>query len=181
MNHSLINLIDALRSEPRETEWLEFKTNNDQPQLIGEYLSALSNSACLCNKAHGYLVYGIDDKTHEVVGTSFKPHDSKGKGNEGLEPWLARLLSPRIDFKIFEYDYDGRSVVLFRVDAVCNTPVKFSGEAYIRIGEHKRSLKECPGKERKIWTKTPPQPFGEGIFAAHQHGDDVLNKIDYPA
>ncbi|MDD2236685.1 MAG: ATP-binding protein, partial [Kiritimatiellae bacterium] len=86
-----------------------------------------------------------------------------------------------IDFKIFEYDYDGRSVVLFRVNAVCNTPVKFSGEAYIRIGEHKRSLKECPGKERKIWTKTPPHPFGEGISAAHQHGDDVLNKIDYPA
>ncbi len=44
----LKKLIDALREEPHETEWLEFKENNSQPQLIGEYLSALSNSACLC-------------------------------------------------------------------------------------------------------------------------------------
>jgi hypothetical protein len=59
----LRKLIDTLRKEPRETEWLEFKENNDQPQLIGEYLSALSNSACLKNQPHGYLVYGIQNKS----------------------------------------------------------------------------------------------------------------------
>ena len=79
----LKKLIDAWRAEPHETEWLEFKENNSQPQLIGEYLSALSNSACLCDKTHGYLVYGIDNKSHDIVGTTFKPHSAKGKGNEG--------------------------------------------------------------------------------------------------
>ncbi|MDD2599336.1 MAG: ATP-binding protein [Kiritimatiellae bacterium] len=79
-------LIDTLRAEAHESEWLEFKCNNDQPQVIGEYLSALSNSACLSGKKHGYLVFGIDDKTHEVVGSSLQPYRAKGKGNEGLEP-----------------------------------------------------------------------------------------------
>jgi len=177
----LKSLIDTLRAEPVETEWLEFKQNNDHSQLIGEYLSALSNSACLSDKSHGYLVYGIDDGTHEVVGTGFKPYETKAKGNEGLEPWLARLLSPRVDFRIFEYDYEGRSVVLFRVDATTNTPVKFSGKAFVRVGEHKHALKQHPEKERKIWKKTPPTPFECGIAVAEQSADDVFKKIDYPA
>ena len=142
-------LIDTLRAVPNESEWLEFKHNNDQPQLIGEYLSALSNSACLCGKTHGYLVYGISDQSHEIVGTTLKPHSAKGKGNEGLEPWLSRLLRPQVDFTIIEYAYDGKNVVLFRVDATLNSPVKFAGNAYVRIGEHKYSLKDYPEKERK--------------------------------
>lgn len=178
---NLRKLIDTLLKEPREAEWLEFKENNDQPQLIGEYLSALSNSACLHDRSHGYLVYGIQNKTHEVKGTSFKPHATKGKGDEDLEPWLARLLAPRVDFRIFEHDYDGKSVVLLRVDATSNTPVKFSGEAFIRIGEHKHKLKKFPEKERKIWQKTPPTAFEKGSALSHQSGDEVLKKIDYPS
>lgn len=180
MSDRLRQLIDTLRAEPRESEWLEFKRNQDQPQLIGEYLSALSNSACLFDKTHGYLLYGIDDDTHEVVGTELKPHATKGKGNEGLEPWLVRLLSPRMDFRIFEYDYDGKPVVLFRVDATVNTPVKFSGTAYIRVGEHKKSLVEHGEKERKIWRKTPPTPFEKASALQTQDVDDLLKKIDYP-
>jgi predicted HTH transcriptional regulator len=177
----LRKLIDTLRKEARETEWLEFKENNDQPQLIGEYLSALSNSACLANKSHGYLVYGIQNITHDIVGTIFQPHSTKGKGNEDLEPWLARLLAPHVDFCIDEYDYDGKSIVVFRVDATRNTPVMFSGEAFIRVGEHKHNLKKFPEKERKIWQMTPPTPFEAGFALSGQSGDDVLKKIDYPS
>ena len=38
------NLIRELISFPNETEWVEFKQNNDEPQMIGEYISALGNS-----------------------------------------------------------------------------------------------------------------------------------------
>jgi len=34
------NLVRELISLPRETEWVEFKHNNDDPQTIGEYISA---------------------------------------------------------------------------------------------------------------------------------------------
>ncbi len=177
----LRKLIDTLRKEPRETEWLEFKENNDQPQLIGEYLSALSNSACLLNKPYGYLVFGIENHTHRVVGTLLQPHDTKGKGNEDLEPWLARLLDPHVDFRIYEYDYEGNLIVLFRVDATRNTPIKFSGESFIRVGEHKYNLKKFPEKERKIWQMRPPTSFEGGTALTSQSDDDILRKIDYPS
>ena len=37
--HDLIALVDRLRALPTETEWLEFKRNNADPQEVGEYLS----------------------------------------------------------------------------------------------------------------------------------------------
>ena len=67
--HDLIALVDRLRALPTETEWLEFKRNNADPQEVGEYLSALANGASLGNQPRGYLVFGIDDTTHAVVGT----------------------------------------------------------------------------------------------------------------
>jgi len=133
-------LIDPLLAQGRENEWLEFKHNNDQPQLIGEYLSALANSACLHNEPHGYLIYGIDNDSLNVVGTDFQPHTAKGKGNEGLEPWLARQLSPRNDFRIETGLYNDLPVVIFKVEATLQTPVKFNGTAYVRVGEHKHKL-----------------------------------------
>ncbi len=42
-----ISLIERLRRMPAETEWLEYKSNNTDPQMIGEYISAISNSAAL--------------------------------------------------------------------------------------------------------------------------------------
>ena len=63
----LVGLLRELCKLPRETEWVEFKHNNADPQEIGEYLSALANAAALNGKAFAYLVWGVDDKTHNVV------------------------------------------------------------------------------------------------------------------
>ena len=52
-----VSLIERLRQMPEETEWLEYKVNNCEPELIGEYISALSNSATLCNKEKAYLLF----------------------------------------------------------------------------------------------------------------------------
>lgn len=96
----LIGLVNELRKLPHETEWAEFKVNNYDPQKIGEYISALSNAAALNGKAFGYLVWGgIEDGTQAIVGTTFSPRMAK-VGNEELENWLLRLLSPpRINFR----------------------------------------------------------------------------------
>lgn len=83
-DNELTKLIDALISFPYETEWVEFKRNFHSPEEIGERLSALSNSACLHNKPYGYLVFGVDDTTHEIIGTTFRIKSHK-KGNEELE------------------------------------------------------------------------------------------------
>ena len=107
----LQSLVRELVKLPNETEWVEFKCNNKQPQMIGEYISALSNSAALCERPKAYLVWGVDDTTHKIVGTEFQYRKIK-KGNEELEAWLSRMLSPRINFRFFEVPMDEGMVVL---------------------------------------------------------------------
>ena len=64
-------LIDILLVKNKETEWIEFKENFHSKEEIGERLSALSNSAFLCNMPYGYIVFGVNDDTLKVVGTDF--------------------------------------------------------------------------------------------------------------
>ena len=74
-----------------ENEWIEFKVNDYNPQEIGEYISALSNSACLHHKEFGYLIFGIENSSKVIVGTSFKPKQYK-IGNEELENWILKNI-----------------------------------------------------------------------------------------
>jgi len=69
--------------------------DNDNPVEIGECISALSNAAALHGKTLAYMIWGIADCTHDIVGTRFQPAKFK-KGNEELENWLLHLLNPRI-------------------------------------------------------------------------------------
>jgi ATP-dependent DNA helicase RecG len=146
-------LLDRLRAEPRESEWLEFKANRYDAQAIGEYLSALANSACLLGKPRGYLVFGIEDGTHAVVGTSFDPQAEVGQGKQLLPIWLAVLLSPKLGFEIHTGQYQGQRVVVFEVHAAFDRPVEFRGKAYVRTGSSKAALSGYPDKERAIWTR----------------------------
>src|SRR3989338_11426563 len=97
----LVSLVRELCKLPQETEWAEFKVSDAEPQQIGEYLSALANSAALAVKAFAYLVWGVSDGEHAVVGTKFSPATAK-VGNEELESWLLRSLAPKIHFRFFD-------------------------------------------------------------------------------
>lgn len=111
----LVALVDRLRSLPTEVEWVEFKRNRHEPQELGEYLSALANAACLANQPHGYLLFGVDDTTHAVVGTGFDPYAAKGKGNQDLLPWLGAGLRPNSGFELHVVAHPDGRVVLFEV------------------------------------------------------------------
>lgn len=154
-NEELIVLVDRLRREPHETDWLEFKENRYEPQGIGEYFSALANSACLAWKQRGYLVFGIDDVTHEVVGTSFDPYKEKAKGkgqsNQNLLIWLSSGLEPNVGFETHIVDHPEGRVVMFRIGAASGQPVRFYGKAFIRVGSSKTNLANHPEMERAIW------------------------------
>lgn len=45
-----VGVVQELLKLPRATEWVEFKVNNVGPKEIGEYFSALANSAVLAGK-----------------------------------------------------------------------------------------------------------------------------------
>ena len=176
----LESLLRELRSLPRETAWVEFKQNNSNPEEIGEYISSLANSAASLGKGNGYLVWGIEDETHDVVGTSFVPGNAK-VGNEELESWLLRLLEPKINFSFFPLEVHGKPIVLLEIAAAFRHPVRFKGTEFIRIGSIKKKLKDYPEKERALWRVFDTTPFEHGIAAENVSAEDVLQRLDYPA
>jgi len=148
-----IVLIDRLRGMSAETEWFDFKRNRYDAQDLGEYLSALANSACVANQPRGYLVFGIDDGTHAVVGTDFDPYTAKAKGNQGLLPWLAAGLRPNTGFETHIVEHPDGRVVLFEIGPANGEPVAFYGAAHIRVGSSKTELRNHREKARALWTR----------------------------
>ncbi|MGN6706680.1 MAG: ATP-binding protein [Rhodanobacter sp.] len=176
----LQGLIRELCALPAETPWVEFKENNGAPDDIGEYLSALSNAAALAGKANGYVVWGARDADHAIVGTTFDPFKAR-KGNEELESWLVRLLSPRLHFKFYRVELDGKPLVILEVPRASNKPTAFSGKEMIRVGTVRKPLKEFPEKERELWRLFDQTPFEDGIAADNLSPADALGLLDYPS
>lgn len=176
----LISLVRELCKLPKETEWVEFKVDNDNPQEIGEYLSALANSAALVGKAFAYIVWGVEAETHQVVGTRFATTSAK-VSNEELENWLLRLLTPKIHFRFFEVTVDGKMVVLLEIERASRHPVQFQWNEFIRVGSYKKRLKDFPEKERALWRIFDQIPFEECVAVERVGGDEVLRLLDYPA
>ncbi|MGI8543697.1 MAG: ATP-binding protein [Aridibacter sp.] len=173
-------IIDSLRKLSKETEWVEFKVNNSKPENIGEYISALSNSAALCNEPTAFLVWGVENETHKLVGTNFKPHKEK-IGNQELELWLSISLLPHIDFKFHENKVNGKEVVLLEIPAARHTPVRFRENEFIRVGSIKKKLKDFPEKESALWNLFQEYRFEQDIALSDVSVDEVLRLIDYPA
>lgn len=152
----LHELVEKLISEQQEQAWVEFKLNvaaqnaSVTPEGIGEYISALANGACISSKNYGYLLLGVEDKTHAVVGTNFHPRQSK-IGNQDFELWLRTLLYPKINFEIFEFTYHGKHLVLFRIPAAKAEPVNFQKKPFIRINSQKTDLRNHPHYVRQIY------------------------------
>lgn len=176
----LIGLVKELTSLSNETGWVEFKVNNDKPDEIGEYISALSNSATLNGKPHAYLIWGINNETHDIVGADFKPSEAK-VGNEELESWLLRLLAPRIFFKFYEISFNNKNIVILEIEKAFGKPVQFKGSEYIRIGSYKKLLKDFPEIERELWRAFEQNIYEEMIAMDHLAESEVLSFIDYPA
>ena len=74
---STINIhatLSHLRSLTAENEIVEFKEakNTYDFNKLGKYFSALSNEANLKGKPYAWLVFGIENKNHAVVGTQYR-------------------------------------------------------------------------------------------------------------
>lgn len=164
-----------------ECEWVEFKKNYANPKDIGEYISALSNSACICNQQFGYLIFGIDNDTHEIVGTNFRPENEKQcNGTQDLEFWLSLKLNPRIDFEVIQGKIAENHIVIFKINKAQYKPTLFDGDGWARVSSHKKKLSDYPEKERKIWQITNNESFENLIALSSVDADKVLGLIDYP-
>jgi ATP-dependent DNA helicase RecG len=138
----MIHSRNSLRSRA-ETEWLEFKVGNTEPKMIGERVSALANSARIVGRDFGYLIWGIEDSTHKIVGTTFDPETAR-KGNESLQSWLAHMINPQVHFEFETLQVHNIRVVVLTIEPASFEPVKFSGTAYVRVGPTTHELSRYP-------------------------------------
>ena len=150
MMYMLISKVNELRQYDTEREWFEFKENWYDPKELGEYISALSNSAAYEGQEYAYFIWGVQDETHELTDTKFSPHcDVKG---EPLKHYLARQLYPGIDFRFEEITIENKRVVVLVIPAAKTVPTAFSEERYIRIGSSKEKLRKYPEKESFLFS-----------------------------
>ena len=174
----LRDLLTFLTQEFSENEWVEYKHNFHSKEEIGERISALSNSACLNNKAFAYLIYGVEDGTRKIIGTDFHAL-SKKVGNEELEIWLRMHISPRIDYETIEFDYtDNIHISMYKIPAASRQPVAFNNKTYVRVNSVTKFLSEFPEKEAKIWRNNPNQSFEEGLAKDNVETSDIFELLD---
>jgi len=118
-----------------EDEVVEFKRGKDSYSAsdLGKYLSALANEANLRGKDRAWIVFGVDDKTRRVVGTTYKENPDQ------LQATKKQILdgTGSITFRdIHELLHPDGRVILFEVPAAPRgMPITWSGHPYGRAGE----------------------------------------------
>lgn len=137
----------------KECRYLEFKSNYQEADKLGRYISAMSNGACLDHQDYAYLYFGVDDDTLEVKGTTFDCSKVKAQGNEALELYLRRMVVPKLNFSIVEFEYEGNvRVVMFKIPAAVNEPTTYKQKPYIRVDSHVTDLTPYVDWMRQIYT-----------------------------
>ena len=171
-------LLETLCSLPTETDWVEFKENKFNADTVGQYVSAIANSAIYHGKDHGYLVYGVEDATHQIVGTNVN-FDQRKVGNDNFLFWLSRLLDPVISVQHHKFLYKGsKSIEILCIDPGNQRPVRFKGLAYIRVGASQQQLGSHPEIERAIWNITSKYSFELMKIRSNVLADDVIGEYD---
>lgn len=133
-----------------ETTWFEFKENWFHADGLGEYISALSNSAKVNGSNFAYFFWGISNNKHEIVGTTFDYNIEVN--HEPLEHYLLRNIYPRLNFKFDEFIYEGKRIVVLIIPASNNVPTSYKQVRYIRVGSSTESLLRYPEREAELWS-----------------------------
>ena len=170
-------LVLELCKYPNETPWLEFKHNNYDPHMIGQDISALANSAALYEKSAAYMLWGIDDITHEIVGTDYNLQTLK-KGNQELENWLRYMLSKNVDFEFYNLDVNNKSVGVLIIHRAVNQTVMFEKADYIRVGSYTKRLSEFPTMQSQLWHKLENSKFEERFTKQDLSLVEALQMLD---
>lgn len=148
--------------------------------MIGEDISALANSATLNDRDYAYLIWGVDDGSHEIVGTKVRLQLEK-KGEQELENWLRYLLSKNADFEFYDTEVDGKHVELIRIHKALNEPVAFQKTDYIRSGSYTKKLNEFPTFRAQLWDKLRHSLFEDVRVKIDQRYEDIIRLLQVDA
>lgn len=128
------HLLTSLLAHPVETEWLELKAarKNFSEDDFGKYVTALANGAALANEPFGYLVLGVDDKTHAIVG-SLVLSSEKLKNEAKLS--LYNYAKPQVQVEFLDVETESGKIVRIVKVAQPTTAISWKGHYYGRSGE----------------------------------------------
>ena len=171
-------LILELCKLDNEIPWVEFKHNNYDPYMIGKSICALANSATLHEKSCAYMLWGINDQTHEIVGTDHNLQSLK-KGNQELENWLRSLLSDNADFEFHSVQVNDKTIGVLIIYKATYRPVMFEGVDYIRIGSYTKKLKDHPSVQAQLWDRIRNESFEEQCAKQDLDAVAAIQLLDY--
>jgi predicted HTH transcriptional regulator len=146
--------------------------------MIGKRCSALSNAARVAGRDCAFMLWGIADGSHEVVGTTFRP-DAEKVGGQVLQLWLANKLQPSLAFSFRAVEHPAGRVEVLEIPAAPGAPVSFQGIPYIRIGSATPKLTDYPERYQQLIEALRPYRWEQGIARQYASGDEVLALLDY--
>ena len=124
-----------------ENEVVEFKKaeNNFDFDDLGKYYSALSNEANLRSLDKAWLVFGVHDKTRDIVGTDYCNSE---KNLQKLKQRLSQNTTNKVTFReIYDITVEGKRVLMFQIPAAPRgVPIAWNGHYYARRGESLTAL-----------------------------------------
>lgn len=171
-------LIARLIANSSESQTVEFKESNDDAFMIGKDISALANSAVIEGQDYAYMVWGVRDDTHEVVGTTFNPLTAKHSRQE-LELWLRLKLSKNAEFRFIRTMVQDKPMVVLRIWPAAGYPVSFDGTEYIRSGTSTQPVAKNSQREQRLWEITKSESFEDQIALQWLHEDEALSLLDW--
>ena len=191
--NELLIILKGLIKNP-ENEYIEFKEAKDNFDIdkLGRYFSAIANEATLKNKQFGWIVFGISDNNHQIVGTNFYDKNNFNK----VKKMISENTTDNISFiEIYPLIYNNKRVVMFQVPSAIGMPVKWKKIAYGRDGESLSLLSDFKVEQIKLtanfdWSRkiideaTINDLDKDAISVAREKfkiknkGKDIANEID---
>ncbi|WP_281509509.1 RNA-binding domain-containing protein [Muribaculum intestinale] len=156
----------------KESEVVEFKKaeNNFDFDDLGKYFSALSNEANLRKLDFAWLIFGYDEKRHEIVGTSYK--NGEGALNNLKHDFSQHTTDGQTFREIIPIEVDGKRILMFKIPASPrNIVMKWKGIAYGRDGESLKPLNQS--KQDEIRRQTPAPDWSAEIVS-----DATIDDLD---
>ena len=146
---TVLEILNYCMSHDDEVEWFEYKENFDDPDQIGQYIAALSNAAVMAGEPFGFLIWGVNNDTHALTGTTY--NYNRDYKHEPVQHYIARKLSPSLFFQYDEDIIEGKRIVVLRIPAARTVPTDYDGVRYIRIGSSKENIKKHPEREAALF------------------------------
>lgn len=189
----LIEILIELLKNP-ENEYIEFKkaSNTFDVDKLGKYFSAMSNEATLKDKQYGWIIFGVDDKTHDILGTDY----CKNNNFNNIKKQISDNTTDNISFlEVYSIIFNEKRIVMFQVPAAVGTPINWKGYPYGRIGESlvpldTRKIEQIKATANFDWTRkiiekatindldSKAIEIAREQFKIKNQGKNIANEID---